>query len=61
MIDALKSIEPIGFLSFAPATAGTNRADVNRRIIRNSPYGGGVVVSDAGGLFGSGSAGLGFP
>jgi hypothetical protein len=34
MIDALKSIEPIGFLSFAPASAGTNRADVNRRIIR---------------------------
>src|SRR5467141_4521750 len=37
MIDALKSIEPIGFLSFAPASAGTNRADVNRRIIRNCP------------------------
>src|SRR5208282_1904526 len=60
MIDALKSIEPIGFLSFAPASAGTNRADVYRRIIQNCPHGRGVSASAAyAGLFGSGSAGLG--
>ena len=28
----LKSVEPTGFLAFAPAVAGTNWADVNRRI-----------------------------
>jgi hypothetical protein len=44
MIGALKSIEPIGFLSFAPASAGTNRADVDRRIIQNCPYGRGVAA-----------------
>src|SRR5208282_1582021 len=47
MIDALKSIEPIGFLSFAPASAGTNRADVYRRIIQNRPYGRGGSASAA--------------
>ena len=47
MIGALKSIEPIGFLSFAAASAGTNRADVNRRIIQNCPYGRGVAASGA--------------
>src|SRR5271167_4984817 len=47
MIDALKSIEPIGFLSFAPASAGTNRADVYRRIIQNRPYGRGGSTSAA--------------
>ena len=31
----LKSVEPTGFLAFAPAFAGTNWADVNRRIIQN--------------------------
>src|SRR5215831_13231355 len=44
MIGALKSIEPIGFLSFAPASAGTNRADVDRRIIQNCPYGRGAAA-----------------
>ena len=58
MIGALKSIEPIGFLSFAPASAGTNRADVDRRIIQNCPYGRGAAAR-AVCLFGSGSAGLG--
>ena len=33
----LKSVEPTGFLAFAPAFAGTNWADVNRRIIQNCP------------------------
>jgi len=47
MIDELKSIEPIGFLSFAPASAGTNRADVYRRIIQNRPYGRGGSASAA--------------
>src|SRR5467141_4036814 len=44
MIGALKSIEPIGFLSFAPASAGINRADVDRRIIQNCPYGRGAAA-----------------
>src|SRR5215472_5023844 len=44
MIGALKSIDPIGFLSFAPASAGTNRADVDRRIIQNCPYGRGAAA-----------------
>src|SRR5215813_7185574 len=44
MIGALKSIEPIGFLSFAPASAETNRADVDRRIIQNCPYGRGAAA-----------------
>jgi hypothetical protein len=35
----LKSVEPTGFLAFAPAFAGTNWADVNRRIIQNCPHG----------------------
>jgi hypothetical protein len=34
----LKSVEPTGFLAFAPAFAGTNWADVNRRIIQNCPH-----------------------
>ena len=33
----LKSVEPTGFLAFAPAFAGTNWADVNRRIIQKLP------------------------
>jgi hypothetical protein len=41
----LKSIEPTGFLAFAPAFAGTNWADVNRRIIQNCPHGRGRVLS----------------
>ena len=41
----LKSVEPTGFLAFAPAFAGTNWADVNRRIIQNCPHGRGRVVS----------------
>src|SRR4029077_10519014 len=44
MIGALKSIEPIGFLSFAPASAGTNWADVDRRVIQNCPYGRGAAA-----------------
>src|ERR1700746_4076932 len=44
MIGALKSIEPIGFLSFAPASAGTTWADVDRRVIQNCPYGRGVAA-----------------
>jgi hypothetical protein len=35
----LKSVEPTGFLAFALAFAGTNWADVNRRIIQNCPHG----------------------
>ena len=35
----LKSVEPTGFLAFAPAFAGTIWADVNRRIIQNCPHG----------------------
>src|ERR1700730_15596434 len=53
----LKSVEPTGFLAFAPAFAGTNWADVNRRIIQNCPHGRGRVLSSA---LGSGFAGLGF-
>src|SRR6202521_6117981 len=34
----LKSVEPTGFLTFAPAFAGTNWADVDRRIIQNCPH-----------------------
>ena len=53
----LKSIEPTGFLAFAPAFAGTNWADVNRRIIQN------CLAEDEScpfaRLFGSGFAGLG--
>src|SRR6202011_2146023 len=41
----LKSVEPTGFLAFAPAFAGTNRADVDRRIIPNCPHGRGRVLS----------------
>ena len=41
----LKSVEPTGFLAFAPAFAGTNWADVNRRIIQNCPHGGGRALS----------------
>src|ERR1700730_9632479 len=41
----LKSVEPTGFLAFAPAFAGTNWADVNRRIIQNCPHGRGRVLS----------------
>src|SRR3984893_13269519 len=44
----LKSVEPTGFLAFAPAFAGTNWADVNRRIIQNCPHGRGRVLSSAG-------------
>src|SRR3981189_1862061 len=40
----LKSVEPTGFLAFAPALAGTNWADVNRRIIQNCPHGRGRVL-----------------
>jgi hypothetical protein len=54
----LKSVEPTGFLAFAPAFAGTNWADVNRRIIQNCPHGRGRVLSSR--LFGSGFAGLGY-
>src|SRR4029077_7231620 len=43
----LKSVEPTGFLAFAPAFAGTNWADVNRRIIQNCPHGRGKVLSSA--------------
>ena len=43
----LKSVEPTGFLAFAPAFAGTNWADVNRRIIQNCPHGRGRVLSSA--------------
>jgi hypothetical protein len=41
----LKSVEPTGFLAFAPAFAGINWADVNRRIIQNCPHGRGRVLS----------------
>src|ERR1700720_1630694 len=41
----LKSVEPTGFLAFAPAFAGTNWADVNRRIIQNCPHGRGRDLS----------------
>ena len=44
-IGVLKSVEPTGFLAFAPAFAGTNWADVNRRIIQNCPHGRGRVSS----------------
>jgi len=53
----LKSVEPTGFLAFAPAFAGTNWADVNRRIIQNCPHGEDEFVFAR--LFGSGFAGLG--
>jgi hypothetical protein len=43
----LKSVEPTGFLAFAPAFAGTNWADVNRRIIQNCPHGRGAGLSSA--------------
>src|SRR5260370_22750607 len=43
----LKSVEPTGFLAFAPAFAGSNWADVNRRIIQNCPHGQGRVLSSA--------------
>ena len=43
----LKSVEPTGFLAFAPAFAGTNWADVNRRIIQNCPHGRGRTSSSA--------------
>src|SRR5260370_17565839 len=33
----LKSVEPTGFLAFPPAFAGTNWADVDRRLIQNCP------------------------
>jgi hypothetical protein len=56
----LKSVEPTGFLAFAPAFAGTNWADVDRRIIQNCPHGRGRVLSSPARLFGSGFAGLGF-
>ena len=45
----LKSVEPTGFLAFAPAFAGTNWADVNRRIIQNCPHGRGRVLIGIGG------------
>jgi hypothetical protein len=54
----LKSVEPTGFLAFAPAFAGTNWADVNRRIIQNCPHGRERVLSSPA-CFGSGFAGLG--
>ena len=54
----LKSVEPTGFLAFAPAFAGTNWADVNRRIIQNCPHGRGRVLSSPSCLV-SGFAGLG--
>jgi hypothetical protein len=41
----LKSVEPTGFLAFAPAFAGTNWADVDRRIIQNCPHGQGRALS----------------
>src|ERR1700731_2620013 len=41
----LKSVEPTGFLAFAPAFAGTNWADVDRRIIQNCPHGRGRGLS----------------
>src|ERR1700730_9059769 len=41
----LKSVEPTGFLVFAPAFAGTIWADVNRRIIQNCPHGQGRGLS----------------
>src|ERR1700732_4011318 len=41
----LKSVEPTGFLVFAPAFAGTIWADVNRRIIQNCPHGRGRSMS----------------
>jgi hypothetical protein len=41
----LKSVEPTGFLAFAPAFAGTIWADVNRRIIQNCPHGRGRGLS----------------
>src|ERR1700730_14324008 len=41
----LTSVGPTGFLAFAPAFAGTNWADVNRRIIQNCPHGRGRVLS----------------
>src|SRR6266446_6154335 len=41
----LKSVELTGFLAFAPAFAGTNWADVNRRIIQNCPHGRGRGLS----------------
>src|SRR5258705_13924384 len=53
----LKSVEPTGFLAFAPAFAGTVWADVNRRIIQNCPHGRGRGLPHR--LFGSGFAGLG--
>jgi hypothetical protein len=43
----LKSVEPTGFLAFARAFAGTNWADVDRRIIQNCPHGRGRVLSSA--------------
>jgi len=54
----LKSVEPTGFLAFAPAFAGINWADVYRRIIQNCPHGRGRALSSPR-LFGSGFASLG--
>jgi hypothetical protein len=53
----LKSVEPTGFLAFAPAVAGTNWADVNRRIIQMPARPRTSFVFAR--LFGSGFAGLG--
>src|SRR6516164_7512223 len=47
---------PLGSLSLHPR-CGKIRADVNRQIIQNSPYGRGRSAFEI--LFGSGSAGLG--
>jgi hypothetical protein len=58
MIGALKSIEPIGFLSFAPASAGQiGRMWIggSSKIARTAE----VLLRVQAGLFGSGSAGLG--
>src|ERR1700720_1043733 len=41
----LKSVEPTGFFAFAPAFAGTNGADVDRRITKNCPHGRGRGLS----------------
>ena len=53
----LKSVEPTGFLAFAPAFAGTNWADVNRRHPKLPARPRKSLVF--GRLFGSGFAGLG--
>ena len=41
----LKSVEPTGFLAFAPAFGGNKLGGLNRRIIQNCPHGRGRALS----------------